>query len=430
MTSVDTVIIGAGLAGLSTALHLGSEYVLLELGSRPGGLCVTDEVDGFRFDVTGHWLHMRDPGIRTRFGSLTAMGEVERQSKIFMHDRLISYPFQSNLKDLPDDKKLACLSGALEAHIRRVQGTPEPDAFDAFVLHHFGEGIAHEFMFPYNQKLWGVEPSGISRAWCQRFVPVPDLKQILEGTFTDANERAGYNASFSYPLQGGIGAFCTGLAGRVSGVRLNADVVRVHSGERWVETADGRRWSYRHLVSTMPLTKLAEAVVDAPEDVKDAARRLRCTSLRYFDLGLDRKVLRGQHWLYLPDPKSVVYRMGCYSNAMASMAPEGCSSLYVELANGMEYSDDEALDEALGIISRVGPPVDRTNVKVLRSRVIDFAYVIYDWDYEAARSKVLDFVTVAGIQSIGRYGKWVYSSMEDALLDGRKAASRIAEVNA
>jgi protoporphyrinogen oxidase len=429
VTRVDTVIIGAGLAGLSTALHLDSEYVVLEKDARAGGLSVTNEVDGYYFDVTGHWLHMRDPDIRRRFGSLVQMGEVVRQSKIFTHHRLISYPFQSNLKDLPDDCKLACLSGAVDAHIRRLQGTPEPESFDRFVLHHFGEGIAREFMFPYNQKLWGVEPAEISRAWCQRFVPVPDLKQILEGTFTDANERGGYNASFSYPLQGGIGAFTHAAAAQVDAMQLNSGVARIHAGEKWVETVAGQRWSYKNLVSTMPLKELADVIVDAPASVRDAGDRLRCTSVRYLDLGIDRQVLQGQHWLYIPDPQSVVYRMGCYSNAMPSMAPEGCSSLYVELANGMEYSDEQALAEALDIISSVGPTVTLENVAVNRSRKIEFAYVIYDWEYEAARSQVMDFVTAAGIQSTGRYGKWVYSSMEDALLDGQKAASRIAEVN-
>ena len=36
---------------------------------------------------------------------------------------------------------------------------------------------------------------------------------------------------------------------------------------------------------------------------------------------------------------------------------------------------------------------------------------------------IMDFLQSEGIESIGRYGDWNYSSMEDALIDGRNAGS-------
>lgn len=420
-----TLIIGAGLAGMSTAVHLGSDCLVLERGDRPGGLAVTHRQEGYSFDVTGHWLHMRDPGIRTRFGGLAGMRSIRRQSKIFSRGRLVAYPYQSNLKDLPPEVIVECVLGALEAHTRREQGQPEPEGFEPFVLHHFGRPIADEFMFPYNTKLWGVPPSGISHAWCQRFVPVPDFRQILVGALTDENERSGYNATFSYPEQGGIAAFSDAIAALVPEIRYNAQVVRVHAAEKWVELATGERIAYRHLVSTMPLDRLARCLVDTPDDVLAAAGRLQCTSLSYLDLGLDRKVMNGLHWLYLPDPAVQPYRLGCYSNACESMAPPGCSSLYVELSAGREPDVGSAVSETLGILSQVGEPVSESNVKVCTVRRIEHAYVVYDQSYEGARSTVLGHVASCGIRSIGRYGKWVYEAMEDALVDGRKTALAI-----
>ncbi len=427
MERCKTIIVGAGLAGLSTALHLDGDAVVLERKARPGGLAVTEFEEGFGFDVTGHWLHMRDPDIRARLGGLASMRSVVRQSKIRAYDRFVAYPFQSNLKDVPHDVRMECIIGAVEAHCRRVAGVPEPLGFDGFVRHHFGEGIAREFMFPYNTKLWGVPPEAISHAWCQRFVPVPDLRQILEGCFSDANEASGYNATFSYPESGGIGTFAAAMAQPVSqAIRTGVEVLRIHGGERWLETAEGNRLAFDHLVSTMPLKTLVERLVDAPDAVREAGRQLACTSETYFNLGLDRPALAGQHWLYLPDPTMAVYRIGSFSNAIPYMAPEGCSSLYVELANDRESDDDAVLDETLALLSAIGPTVGRENVKVWQKRTIDFAYVIYDHVYEAARKTIFDHLEELGIQSIGRYGSWVYASMEDALMEGREAARRIA----
>ncbi len=55
-----TVIVGGGLAGLSCARELGRDFILLEAEDRLGGLVRTDQVEGFSFDWTGHWLHARD----------------------------------------------------------------------------------------------------------------------------------------------------------------------------------------------------------------------------------------------------------------------------------------------------------------------------------------------------------------------------------
>ena len=426
MERVETLVIGAGLAGLSTALHNSRETVVLERARHPGGLAVTHHEDGYSFDVTGHWLHMREAAIKARFSPLLAMHEVERKSKIFTHDRLIAYPFQSNLKDLPHEIRLQCIMGAVEAHCRRRSGGREPERFGDFVEHHFGSGIAREFMVPYNSKLWGVEPNEISRDWCQRFVPIPDLQQILEGCFSQANESAGYNASFSYPNQGGIGTFSAALAAQVPNIRTECDVAGIHCGEKWLETSTGSRHGFDHLVSTIPLKELVLRLVDAPAEVLAAGQRLACTSLRYFNIGLTRPALQGLHWIYLPDSKLPAYRIGSFSNAVPYMAPEGCSSLYVELATDREIDDEAALDSVLDVLSRIGPAVGRADVAVWQTRTVDYAYVIYNHDYQAARNCILDFLAGYGIQSIGRYGKWVYASMEDALIDGRNAAEAIA----
>ena len=389
MERIETIIIGAGLAGLSTAQHLSREGLILERSAAPGGLATTVFEKGYGFDVTGHWLHMRDPGIRALLGELVATRQVERKSSIYAYDRFVAYPFQSNLKDVPYPERVDCLMGAIEAHTRRVGGLPEPGAFGDFVLHHFGEGIAREFMFPYNTKLWGVAPNDISHAWCQRFVPVPDLRQIVEGCFSDVHHGAGYNASFSYPLQGGIGAFSKALAGAVGPMDLSTDVASIHAGECWLETSAGRRIGFENLVSTMPLPSLVDRVVDAPEEVRLAAAQLSCTAVRYFNLGLRKRVLDGLHWVYLPDPKLHAYRIGSFSNAAPDMAPDGCTSLYVELANDREFDDDDALDGVLAVLSAIGPTVTREDLDVWQTRTIEHAYVIYDHAYEAARGTVM-----------------------------------------
>ena len=57
---VPTLILGAGLTGLSCAYHLKKDYLLVEKESEPGGIVRTRiRHKGFLCDGTGHWLHLR-----------------------------------------------------------------------------------------------------------------------------------------------------------------------------------------------------------------------------------------------------------------------------------------------------------------------------------------------------------------------------------
>ena len=55
---------------------------------------------------------------------------------------------------------------------------------------------------------------------------------------------------------------------------------------------------------------------------------------------------------------------------------------------------------------------------------IPHAYVLYDDQYGPARQEIVDWLRGCDILTAGRYGRWEYSSMEDALLAGRECARK------
>jgi protoporphyrinogen oxidase len=60
------VIIGAGPAGLTAALHLVDldvPVMVIEAGPRVGGLAQTVEYKGFRFDIGGHRFYTKVPAV-------------------------------------------------------------------------------------------------------------------------------------------------------------------------------------------------------------------------------------------------------------------------------------------------------------------------------------------------------------------------------
>ena len=53
---------------------------------------------------------------------------------------------------------------------------------------------------------------------------------------------------------------------------------------------------------------------------------------------------------------------------------------------------------------------------------LDPGYVVYDSHRARRLAGLLDWYRRRGIVSVGRYGAWEYSAMEDSMIAGRKAA--------
>ncbi|OGR92487.1 MAG: hypothetical protein A2V88_01125 [Elusimicrobia bacterium RBG_16_66_12] len=57
---------------------------------------------------------------------------------------------------------------------------------------------------------------------------------------------------------------------------------------------------------------------------------------------------------------------------------------------------------------------------------IEVGYVVYDFARTPAVTTIFRHLAGLGIESIGRYGAWKYSFMEETLLDGKRCAERLS----
>lgn len=415
-------ILGAGLTGLSAAHHLGADYQIVEALGHVGGHAITLEEQGYRFDRTGHLLHLRDPDIKQWIAKVFPEGHlrrVDRRSLVFSHGRYTRYPYQANTFGLPPEVAFECLKGYLEAKGRT--DWPEPHSFEDFCLQHFGEGFSKHFMIPYNSRLWGVHPREITAAWCSRFVPMPKLDDVLAGAVGLNDRELGYNASFLYPPTG-IHELPERIAESVAPVRFNTAPTAIDWRAKELVFADGRREPYRALISSAPLKALVERLIDAPPEVRAAGAALRCSRLKYLDVATRVPAGRDLHWAYVPEERYPFYRVGVYSNFSELMAPPGRATFYVELASRDEPDPATLFPEVAEGLVAMGLVAAPDDIAFMRVRTIEFAYVIFDHRYYDSLAVIRPFLEENAIVSQGRYGGWNYSSMEDALIFGRDAA--------
>ncbi|MEX1365531.1 MAG: FAD-dependent oxidoreductase [Nannocystaceae bacterium] len=434
MTSPEglpVVILGAGLTGLSTALHLRrSPYLIVERDQRVGGKARSQRRDGYTFDVTGHWLHLRDDRVKALVGGLFGPGqlvEIERQTGVWLQGVMLPYPFQANLHGLPLPVVRDCLVAFMEAQVEAGHpGTEPPATFREFAQRRFGKGIAELFFVPYNTKLWGVSPSELTPDWGSRFIPLPRPEQVIGGALGLRQDGLGYNAKFLYPRAGGIDQLPEAMAARVRGrnpeaIEVGCAVQEIDVVGRRIKVSGRDDWlSYGALVSSIPLPQLIARIPAAPPEVREAAAALRWVSWRYLDIATRRAPPRREHWIYVPELDIPFFRVGIYSNALPAMAPPGAGALYVELADRSGRPDLPAVVQQLVAMGALHDPDD---VVFIERRDIECAYVLFDDAYQPATETIHRWLEGVGVRSCGRYGAWIYNSMEDSIIQGMEAAA-------
>ncbi|OVE77248.1 hypothetical protein BVX98_03160 [bacterium F11] len=140
------------------------------------------------------------------------------------------------------------------------------------------------------------------------------------------------------------------------------------------------------------------------------------------NIGVRRKNISDRSWIYFPEGKYPFYRVGFPMNFTPHTVPRGCSSMYVEIP--LKWSRGKTKSQILSAVkkglyeARILKKEDK--FAVVQYLPIPYAYVIYDRKRKMALKKIFDFFSKNGIQTIGRYGEWKYSFMEEAILDGKK----------
>ncbi|HPC81795.1 MAG TPA: FAD-dependent oxidoreductase [Thermoanaerobaculaceae bacterium] len=423
------VVLGAGLTGLSAALHLrrrGIEPLVLEREDIVGGACRTLERDGFAFDLTGHLLHLgQEEGRRlvAELGLAPRLRRHTRRAGVALAGTVTPYPIQINTFKLPPTIRRECLLGLLAA--REHPEAPETGPFADWALSRFGDGLCRHFFFPYNQKLFCADARDFTAAWVGRFVPRPRLEDVVDGALGLFRRPVGYNATFLYPRRGGIRLLADTLARHVPGLRPGCPVRRVHLGERTLELASGEALQWDVLVATAALPQLCELTDDLPAEARAAASRLRAVAVLNLNLGVEGRPPRREHWLYVPEPRYPFYRVGIPSNH-GVLAPPGCHTLSVEVSVPAGTPCPRRLwERCLDGLEELGLLRPERVVARVEARV-DPGYVVFDEALAPAVAALRAAYAAAGVRLAGRWAEWKYSSMEDALLDGAAAAAEVA----
>jgi protoporphyrinogen oxidase len=418
----DVAILGAGIAGLACGYNLRRDYIVFEASSSPGGVCQTDERDGFFFDTAEHLIRIPNDDVRRFIESI--MGDdvfgLQLRSAIYYRGRTIPYPFQKNIYYLDDVDKLECLRGFIHRG-RSVDCVGE--SFHAWYNRMYGDGVSRLFMEPYNTKIWCADPRRMTSTFSfdPKLIPDIDIDEMLIYALLPAELRPETEVQQRYYFRsGGIASLVSRLAASVPNTMYGKQATRVRLSDRVVEFSDGTECQYRDLISTIPLDRLISICCGVPDSIRCMAKKLEYNSVCILNIALARRAHRKDvHWLYFPEDAynfARAYFLGSFS---PSMVPSGCDSvslLHTYLpGSGVDLDElmRRSLEQALSL-----KMFGDDDILFLYNQRIEYGFPIPLLGSDALVAEIADYLRRYSVHTIGRYGLWKYLGIEHAIMDG------------
>ena len=410
--------IGAGLA-LTEARR---DFLVLEAEDGPGGLLRTDEVDGFRFDRTGHFLHFKGDLLSSRLEQTAVpLDCIERRSAVVVGDKVVPYPIQYNLWALDSGSVAETAVAEVLAH---GESAETPGSLAELLLTSWGPTLLEVFFRPYNEKLWGCPLEDLPADCVGGYLPTTDVELAARGA-KGPTTYGGYNGTFFYPTSGRVGDVADALAARLGGRALyERSVAAIDLNARVVETADGETFLYETLISTLPLDQLLVLAGESP-----SPELFEATEIMNVRVGFRGAMRVPLHWVYVPDAALPFHRIGFPGNVNGRTCPPGCASLSIEYthprdelplkgeaiaAAALEWLDDLSF-------------VDVQETLTVSEHLLSPSYVVNRSPGRPEFERIRELLAEGNVSLAGRFGTWDYFSIEESFDSGFRVGTTVRE---
>ncbi len=439
-------IVGAGPAGLTAAYALaksGCEVEVFEAASAVGGMAKSIDMWRQTVDLGPHRFFSHDSRVNRLWLEVAGRDYemINRLTRILYKGQFYHYPLRpfNALGNLGLREAALCLASYAREGITPTR-LGDPPSFEEWVVRRFGRRLFGIFFKTYSEKLWGIPCSDLDAYFAaQRIKKFSLLEAIKNAIGVGSTRHTTMVDQFAYPL-GGTGeiyrrmaADCEARGGRV---HLNTPVRRIIcEGDRAVALllGDGRRASFDHIVSCMPITDLIAEMADVPAAVGAASARLRFRNTILVYLRIPSRDLFPDHWLYVHATDLTTGRITNFSN-WGSRGHDAGNGTILALEYWC-YSEDSIwreADETLVKLAR--DEISRCGLDggacAVEGRVVRLknAYPVYAKGYKTSLAVVIAHLrSIQGLSVIGRYGAFKYNNQDHSILMGMLAAQNICD---
>jgi protoporphyrinogen oxidase len=437
------LVLGGGPAGLTAGYMLakrGRPVTVFEAADQVGGLAMTVERDGYRFDLGGHRFFTKNKEVDNLWHEIMGQEFLRRprMSRIYWNGRYLDYP----LNGMDVVRKLGPIEltrafGSYLAATMRAKGDEE--TFEEWVSNRFGRRLFNLFFKSYTEKVWGVPTSEIRAEWAaQRIKGLSFWSAARDAFFGDREQKVkSLIKEFNYPRYG-PGQMWEEMTDRIRAVggevllESPVEELRMRGGRIAEVVVAGEALEADQVISSLPLRNVVGLVEPSvPARVLEAARGLRYRDFLTVALVIDGEDLFPDNWIYIHDPDVQVGRIQNYRSWSPWMVPDAntaCVGLEYFCFEGDELwsmEDDDLVELAARELEQLGL-ASADQVQRGYAVRVPKAYPMYDVDYAERVNVIRGWLDrVPNLQQIGRNGLHRYNNSDHSMLTAMRAVDNL-----
>lgn len=447
----NTIILGAGLAGLSASHHISHfNCELFEKNIFAGGHIHTEFLNGFTFDEGPHISFTKNEYVKELFAQNVddQFLDYPVQATNYYKGSWIPHPAQSNFFALPEPMKSKCLESFLNSRELSVNQPIEVANYADWLYAAFGSVFADEFSRKYTKKYWTTEPENLSTRWVGERVFYPNIEEVKRGYLGPLTQQTNYISQIRYPKAKGYFSYAEKWA-TAANILFDHELKAISFQQKELLFTNGSVKKYNQLISTIPLPVLIK-LSDAPVEVKEASARLICSSVLLVNLMANHNTQRKENWIYVYDENKFSTRINCTELLSPSNAPKNQTGIQVEvyfsaykpLVNSIEDIKNAVVEELI----EMGLLKDKRFLIDIQTKWVQWANVIFDHQREDNLNIVFNWLANYGLKRedddlepatnweeklkktsylkdaelilAGRFGQWKYYWTDDCVLRG------------
>jgi UDP-galactopyranose mutase len=421
-----TLVLGGGPGGLATAFGLGQDFHVVEAAARPGGMAGSITWNGAVFDLGGHSFSTPHAELKNWVFDLLPMEEQRREARCFFNQRMVRYPFQRFFHECGQDAVVEeCAAGLA----RRPDLTPE--SYQEYLETRLGAGICRHFAIPYNRKLWGDVLDEMSADWAGQRVASPAKNEGLptssEALSGDARRQPLENDSMvAYPAEGGFGAIFAAMARRLGHISFGVSARKIELKQRSVRLSSGQAISYRRLVSTLPLTLLAEVIEEMPDELRHEIKSLRALPLSVVLVSAARVPDTDIQRIYCADHEVSAHKFVLGYNSSTSSRQSPMKAISAEISWGLapRVTGRELEAWVVADLRSMGLGLAVENART-RTILVPMGYPVPTKNRAAVVARAKAWLREHDVFLLGRFAEWDYINSDEVMRRGLELARQL-----
>jgi protoporphyrinogen oxidase len=449
------IVLGSGLSGLSLSHHLNSNKLLIfEKKNHAGGHIYSENINGFTFDEGPHVSFTKSNYVKKLFES-NANNEILEypiEATNYFKGSWIPHPAQTNLYALNEILRKECLDSFLES---RINKEIEVKNYKDWLNLAFGKVFSKNFPEIYTKKYWTTEPENLTTKWVGQRVFYPNVEDVTKSYNSPLTKKTHYITEVRYPKHKGYFSFASNWA-KSAKIEFSHELEKISFAEKEVIFTNGLITKYNKLISTIPLPILIKKS-DAPEEIKNAANELSCSSVFLINVMAKHPTKRKENWIYVYDEDKYSTRINCTELLSPNNAPSNQTGIQVEVYFSKYKSLNESLDsiknKVIDELIEMQLLEGKDFIIDVHTKWVDWANVIFDHQRETNLNIIFEWLTQFGLKRedddldpmtdwdkkfqekidftsasiilAGRFAQWKYYWTDDCVLRGKYIGDNI-----